>query len=55
VEDAGREGERVTAALRAAGVAVEEWRVVEPSLEDVFMDRVITAERAAVVPPGAVS
>jgi ABC-2 type transport system ATP-binding protein len=40
VADAAAEGERVAGALAAAGFAVEEWRVEEPSLEDVFVDRV---------------
>ena len=47
VADAEREAPRVVEALAAAQVPVEEWRVVEPSLEDVFMDRVGAAETAA--------
>jgi ABC-2 type transport system ATP-binding protein len=35
---------RVDAALRAAGCAVHERRPLEPSLEDVFMDRVAEAD-----------
>jgi ABC-2 type transport system ATP-binding protein len=47
VGDAGREGPRVAEALGAAGVTVAEWRALEPSLEDVFMDRVAAAETPA--------
>jgi ABC-2 type transport system ATP-binding protein len=47
VADAQREAPRVVAALAAANVPVEEWRVVDPSLEDVFMDRVGAADADA--------
>ncbi len=44
---------RLEQALRAAGLAVHERRPLDPSLEDVFMDRV--AEADAVGAPGAAS
>ncbi len=47
VTDAGRQGPQVAEALRATGVTVGEWRPLEPSLEDVFMDLVAAAEAPA--------
>ena len=46
VADAAGDGPRVAAALRAAGFAAGEARPVEPSLEDVFIERIGRAERA---------
>jgi len=43
--------ERLDAALAAAGCAVHERRPLEPSLEDVFMDRVAEAEASAGAAP----
>ena len=40
VADAAADGARVAAALRAAGVAAGEATPVEPSLEDVFIERI---------------
>jgi hypothetical protein len=40
VTDAAADGPRVAAALRAAGFAAGEPRAVEPSLEDVFIERI---------------
>lgn len=40
VSDAAADGPRVAAALRAAGLAAGEARPVEPSLEDVFIERI---------------
>jgi ABC-2 type transport system ATP-binding protein len=34
---AGLDAERVVADVRAAGVAVDDWRIASPSLEDVFL------------------
>jgi len=47
VDDAAREGERVARALATAGFAVAEWRIEEPSMEDVFVDRVGETEQPA--------
>jgi ABC-2 type transport system ATP-binding protein len=47
VADAAAEGERLALALSAAGFPVKEWRVEDPSLEDVFVDRVGEAEQEA--------
>jgi ABC-2 type transport system ATP-binding protein len=44
VADGESVAERLDAALRAAGCAVHEHRPIEPSLEDVFMDRVAEAD-----------
>jgi ABC-2 type transport system ATP-binding protein len=41
------EFEQVERALRAAGIAVEAWRRIVPSLEDVFIDRLSQAPAAA--------
>uniref|UniRef100_A0A832I2W4 ABC transporter ATP-binding protein n=1 Tax=Eiseniibacteriota bacterium TaxID=2212470 RepID=A0A832I2W4_UNCEI len=51
VADAAGAGARIEAALRARGFAVDGWRVIEPSLEDVFMAR--AAEAAAAEAAGA--
>ena len=53
--DAAADGPRVAAALRAAGLAAGEARPVEPSLEDVFIERIgragtrVSARRAVTV------
>jgi hypothetical protein len=44
VADAAAEGPRLEATLRTAGFEVSDRRVLEPSLEDVFIDRVAAAE-----------
>ena len=44
IDDAAAAGERVAGALAAAGFTVAESRVEDPTLEDVFVDRVAEAE-----------
>ena len=51
VDDAASAAPRLEGALRAAGCTVFEQRPLEPSLEDVFMDRVAEADAAGV--PGS--
>ncbi|HVP14475.1 MAG TPA: ABC transporter ATP-binding protein, partial [Terriglobales bacterium] len=43
VADAGRDGPRVTAGLRAAGFAAGDAHGIAPSLEDVFIERIARA------------
>jgi ABC-2 type transport system ATP-binding protein len=47
VTDGASAGARIDEALRATGCTVHERRPLEPSLEDVFMDRVATADTPA--------
>jgi ABC-2 type transport system ATP-binding protein len=51
VSDARAMGKEIEAQLRAKGIAASGWRVIEPSLEDVFMARVQEAEGAILAPP----
>jgi len=46
VPDAAADGPRVAAALREAGLAAGEAQTIEPSLEDVFIERIGRAETA---------
>jgi drug efflux transport system ATP-binding protein len=47
VGDAASDGRRVTAELRAAGFEASEARIVPPTLEDVFIERIARAGAAA--------
>jgi hypothetical protein len=44
VESAARDGAAVESALRDAGFAVQERERIEPTLEDVFIERVARAD-----------